>query len=491
VPPIRDQEIREIVQRVRRRYGEPAGSSSAGSPSPALGPALGKAPPPADALGEGVHGSVDSAAEAAWEAFRLYSQMGLERRRELIDAVRAAMRASAAELAEMAHRETGLGRSDDKTVKNLLVTEKTPGPEDLKPQATTGDDGMTVTEWAPFGVIAAITPTTNPTATIINNTIATVSAGNAVVFNPHPAAKAVSAETVRRIHRAIVGAGGPPHLVTTLAEPTIESAQALMRHSRVRILLVTGGPGVVREALRTDKRAITAGPGNPPVVVDESADLARAAREIVRGASFDNNMVCTDEKEIFVVASRADELLRALAGESTVVLKEYQLRQLERVIFEELGEPNKPGKIDRRWVGKNAGRILSEIGIGAGPELRLAVAEVPREHSLVWTEQMMPVMPVVRVRNVDEAIELARQAEHGFRHTASIYSNDVEAITRMARVMNVSIFVANAANLAGLGAGGEDFTSFSIATPTGEGLTRPRTFSRVRRLTVAGSLRII
>jgi acyl-CoA reductase-like NAD-dependent aldehyde dehydrogenase len=264
-----------------------------------------------------------------------------------------------------------------------------------------------------------------------------------------------------------------------------------MRHPRVRILLVTGGPAVVKEALRTDKRAITAGPGNPPVVVDSSADIGRAAREIVRGASFDNNMVCTDEKEVLVVNERAGDLLNALGGESAVVLKEYQIRQLERVIFEELGEPGKPGRINRRWVGQNAGRILAEIGIGAGPELRLAVAEVPREHSLVWTEQMMPILPVVRVRNVDEAIELARQAEHGFRHTASIYSNDVEAITRMARVLNVSIFVANAANLAGLGAGGEDFTSFSIATPTGEGLTRPRTFSRVRRLTVAGSLRII
>jgi aldehyde dehydrogenase len=477
VAPIREQEIREIVRRVRQRYGDPSEPRTPARPT-----AVGE-------LGEGVHGGVDSAAEAAWEAFRLYSQMGLERRRELVDAVRRKMRECAADLAEQAHQETGLGRSDDKTVKNLLVTEKTPGPEDLTPQATTGDDGMTVTEWAPFGVIAAITPTTNPTATIINNTIATISAGNAVVFNPHPAAKGCSA--VRIIHRAVVEAGGPQDLVTTIAEPTIESAQALMRHPRVRILLVTGGPGVVREALATDKRAITAGPGNPPVVVDESADIELAAREIVRGASFDNNMVCTDEKEVFVVASRADELLAALGGESAVVLKEYQLRQLEKVVFEELGPPEKPGRINRRWIGQNAGRILAEIGIGAGPELRLAVAEVPREHSLVWTEQMMPVMPVVRVRNVDEAIELARRAEHGFRHTASIYTNDVAAITTMARVMNVSIFVANAANVAGLGAGGEDFTSFSIATPTGEGLTRPRTFSRVRRLTVAGSLRIV
>jgi acyl-CoA reductase-like NAD-dependent aldehyde dehydrogenase len=248
---------------------------------------------------------------------------------------------------------------------------------------------------------------------------------------------------------------------------------------------------VVQEALRTDKRAITAGPGNPPVVVDESADIERAAREIVRGASFDNNMVCTDEKEVFVVASRADDLLRSLGRHRAVVLKEYQIKQLEKVIFEELGAPGKPGRVNRRWIGQNAGEILREIGVNANEETRLVVAEVPPEHSLVWTEQMMPVMPVARVRNVDEAIDLAVRAEHGFRHTASIFSNNVDNITRMARRMNVSIFVANAANVAGLGEGGEDFTSYSIATPTGEGLTRPRTFSRIRRLTVVGSMRIV
>ncbi len=293
------------------------------------------------------------------------------------------------------------------------------------------------------------------------------------------------------INRAIVAGGGPENLVTAIPHPTIESAKELMRHLKVRILLVTGGPAVVAEALKSDKRAITAGPGNPPVVVDESADIALAGREIVRGASFDNNMVCTDEKETFVVDSRADDLLRAMASSGAVVLKEYQLRQVERVIFDQLGEPGKPGRIDRRWIGQDAGRILAEIGVPVDGDVRLLVAEVPREHSLVWTEQMMPVMPVVRIRDLDEGIDLAVRAEHGFRHTASIYSRDVDAITRMARAMNVSIFVANAANFAGLGEGGEGFSSFSIATPTGEGMTRPRTFSRIRRLTVVGSLRIV
>ncbi len=475
-----EQQVRSIIRRVRRRFGEPESGTAAGAPSVRS----------AD-LGEGVFTSVSAAVEAAQAAFETFSAQGLEGRREVIDSIRRSMREHSAELAEMACQETGLGRVDDKTVKNLLVTEKTPGPEDLEPQATTGDQGMTVTEFAPFGVVAAITPTTNPAATVINNTLAVVSAGNGLVFNAHPNAKKVSAHCVQLINRAVVEVGGPVNLVTTVERPTIASAQELMRHRRVRLLMVTGGPGVVAEALKTDKRAITAGPGNPPVVVDETADIDLAAREIVRGASFDNNMVCTDEKEVFVVESKADELLQALGRSQALVLKEFQLRQLERVIFVQLGEPGRPGEIDRRWIGQNANKILAEIGIAAEDDLRLVVAEVPREHSLVWTEQMMPVMPVVRVRNVDDGIDLAVRAEHGFRHTASVYSNDVSVITRMARAMNVSIFIANSANVAGLGAGGEDYTSFSIATPTGEGLTRPRTFSRIRRLTVVGSMRIV
>ena len=475
-----DQEVRAIIRRVRRRFGEP--QSAAVSAGPIA---------PASDLGGGVFTSISAAVDAAQIAFQAFSDLGLDARCEVIDSVRQSMRENSAELARLAHEETGLGRHEDKVVKNLLVTDKTPGPEDLEPQATTGDQGMTVTEFAPFGVVAAITPTTNPTATIINNTLAVVSAGNGVVFNAHPNAKEVSATCVQLINQAIAEVGGPPNLVATVERPTISSAQELMRHRLVRLLMVTGGPGVVAEAMKTDKRAITAGPGNPPVLVDENADIEVAGREIVRGASFDNNMVCTDEKEVFVVGSRADDLLQALGRSQALVLKEYQLRQLERVIFVQLGEPGRPGEIDRRWVGQNANKILAEIGITADDDLRLLVADVPSDHSLVWTEQMMPVMPVVRVQNVDEGIDLAVRAEHGFRHTASVYSNDVSVITRMARSMNVSIFIANSANLAGLGAGGEDFSSFSIATPTGEGLTRPRTFSRIRRLTVVGSMRIV
>jgi acyl-CoA reductase-like NAD-dependent aldehyde dehydrogenase len=264
-----------------------------------------------------------------------------------------------------------------------------------------------------------------------------------------------------------------------------------MAHPDVRVLLVTGGPAVVGEALRTPKKAITAGPGNPPAVVDHTADIEQAARDIVRGASFDNNIVCVDEKTTIVVDTVADALVRGMVSAGAYRLKEHELRRIERVIFNQMGAPNKPGAINPAWIGKDATDILGEIGVSVDGDVRLLVAEVPAEHSLVWTEQMMPVMPVVRVKDVDTAIDLAVRTEHGFRHTASIHSTNVDTITNMGRAMNCSILVANGPNFAGLGQGGEGFTSFSIASPTGEGLTRPRTFSRIRRVTVVGALRIV
>ncbi len=480
-----EREVTDIIERVRRRVGEP-------------GPQLARrmavqqelTAPAAAQVGDGVFATLNEAVTAARNAFRDH-RLDPDRRKVLIEAVRRATLEQAEPLARLAVEETGLGRVDDKVVKNRLVAAKTAGPEDLEVLAVSGRNGMMITEWAPFGVVGSITPVTNPAATIINNTISIVSAGNAVVFNAHPSARRTSNAAVRLINRAIVGAGGPADYVTSVAEPTIESARALMAHPDVRVLLVTGGPGVVREALKTDKRAITAGPGNPPVVVDETADVEKAGADIVRGASFDNNIVCTDEKTGIAVASVADRLVRAMAANGAYVLAEHELRRLERVIFSELGAPGKPGHINTAWVGRDAARILAEIGVRPSVEPRLLVAEVPVEHSLVWTEQMMPVLPVVRVPDVAAAIDLAVRSEHGFRHTASIHSTNVDTITLMARAMNCSIFVANGPNYSGLGEGGEGFATMSIASPSGDGMTRPRTFSRERRITVVGALRIV
>lgn len=448
-------------------------------------------PEPGAALGDGIFADIPSAVSAATKAFERFDGATLALRAEIVAAMRAAMEREGAALAKLAWSETSLGRLEDKVVKNRLVARKTPGPEALTPTAWTGDHGLTLIEHAPYGVIGAITPVTNPTATIIGNAIGMLAAGNSAVFNVHPSARACSMRVIRLLNRVIVEAGGPPNLITAPMEPTIESAQELMKHPGIRLLVVTGGAGVVKAAMESGKRAICAGPGNPPVVVDETADLPAAARAIVQGASFDNNIICVDEKEVFVVASAAEGLLAAMRAKGAHLLEVGMLRRLEAEIFTEERGPGRAAVMNKDLIGKNASEILARIGVRCGPEVRLVIAEVPESHPLVWSEQMMPVLPIVRVPDVARGIELARQAEQGCEHSAAMHSRDIDALSRMARVINTSIFVKNGPIYAGLGEGGEGFTSFTIASPTGEGLTGPLSFSRQRRCVMVDHFRIV
>ena len=481
MPRLDEHRIDDLAIQVLRYLGR----ESAGAVS------LEKPPEPALKKEPGVFPDISSAVEAATEAFRKLHTMTLESRNDIIAAIRTSMLDHAAELADLAHAETGLGRVEDKILKNRLVAEKTPGTEILTPTARSGDRGLTLTELAPYGVIGAITPSTNPTSTIICNTIGMVAAGNAVVFNVHPSARNVSNYNVRLINQAIIAAGGPENLVTSLADPTVASAQELMHHPGIRLLVVTGGGAVVREAMGSGKRAICAGPGNPPVVVDETADIAKAAESIVRGASMDNNIICVDEKEVFVVESVANQLLAEFRRNHAMVLDANQVAQIEKVIFTEQKGPGKPAVMEKSLIGKNARVILEKIGISANDNLRLIIAPVAEDHPLVWTEQMMPVLPVVKMPNADAAIDIAKRAEHGFAHTATIHSRNIDNLSRMAREMNCSIFVKNGPSFAGLGFGGEGYCSFSIASPTGEGLTNSRSFSRERRCVLVDHFRIV
>ena len=481
-----DQQVDIIARRLAERF---SATPSAGSNATAAGSAPGIAP--RDALGEGVFATVDDAVEAAGIAFRELDGMSLEGRQKIIASIRESMLEHAEELARHAQRETGLGRVEHKVIKNRLVARKTSGTEVLTPHAVTGDNGLTLTEYAPYGVIGAITPTTNPTSTIICNTIAMLSAGNSIVFNVHPNARECSMANVRLLHHAIIRGGGPPNLVTTVAEPTIESAQALMCHKGVRLLAVTGGSGVVRQAMTSGKRAICAGPGNPPVVVDATADLEHAARGIIAGASFDNNIVCVDEKEVIAVESIVDELLQQMRQQGAYVLTEGELHRVEQVIFSEQRGPRRRAVVEKDLIGKNASEILARAGISCAGDPPLLVARVPNDHPLIWPEQMMPVLPVTSVPDVDQAINLAMEAEHGFGHSAGMYSRDIDALSRMARTINTSIFTKNGSFFAGLGEGGEGHTSFTIASPTGEGLTGPVAFSRLRRCVLVDHFRIV
>lgn len=483
---IGEQEIAAIVDQVVSRLARESGGAPArGAAAPT------SAAPAADLPGRGVFRTIDEAAEAAEVAFHQFQKVTLEERKAIVEAMRKASVAAAPLLSQMAVEETGLGRVEDKIRKNVLVATKTPGPEDLEPSVVTGDRGMTLTEWAPWGVLLSVTPSTNPTETVINNGIGMISAGNTVVFNPHPAARRVSLKAISLLNEAIVSAGGPANLLAAIEDPTIETAQALMRHKKVRLLVVTGGAGVVKEAMSSGKRTIGAGPGNPPAVVDETADLKKAARDILDGASLDNNVICTDEKEVIAVDSIAGKLRDEMAAIGVYILSPLEIDKLRKIVLVEERGARKHAVVNKAFIGKNANVILREIGVRVGDDVRLCLAETDHDHPFFWTELLMPILPMVRVKNVDDAIDLAIEVEHGFRHTATMHSRNIAKLSRMAREVNTSIFVKNGPAYAGLGMGGEGFTSFTIAGPTGEGLTTARTFSRIRRCTLVDYFRIV
>lgn len=508
---IDDSKVEEIVARVVERLApalERAGSKRPVTPTPAKGEVCAPNPPhvawqarnassgssgggPAVHRGgrRGIYDDVDSAVKAARAAHEtLVHKLSMSDRDRIIASFRSAMHEIIPEISQMAVDETGLGRYDDKLNKNALVTDKTPGTEILRPTwCVTGDDGLTLMERAPYGVIGAITPTTNPTETIICNAIGMIAAGNSVVFNVHPSAKRVCRRTVERINEAIVAAGGPEGLVAMMGEPTIESANAMMKHPGVRLVVVTGGPGVVKAAMQSGKRAICGGPGNPPVVVDETADMRRAGKGIVAGSSLDNNIVCIAEKEVFAVTDIADMLKREICAAGAAEMSRADISKLEKLVLDADGHhPHKD------WVGKDASKIARAIGKSVPENTRILLCEVDSEdHPFVQTELLMPVLPLVRVKSVDEGIAAAVRSEHGFGHTAAMYSTNIDNLHNMARAIDCSIFIKNAPTYAGLGLGGEGYTSFTIASPTGEGLTTAVSFSRERRCTLKDHFRIV
>lgn len=496
---IDERRIARIVEQVVARLGDDARSSGPGRSSPAHagrdqssptrgGPAVlrhGRGSGGVTTDGRGVHRTVDAAVAAATRAFRALAETPLDDRRRYIEALRRVTREALPDIARMAVDETGLGRYDDKIEKNRLVADKTPGTEILTARAITGDHGLTLTEYAPYGVIGSITPCTNPTETILNNGIGMLAAGNAVVFNTHPNAKTTSAWFIDRLNAAIEAEGGPAEVFNCIAEPTIESAGALMKHPGVRLLVVTGGGGVVQAAMASGKRAIAAGPGNPPAVVDETADIARAARDIVFGASLDNNIICIVEKEIIAVADIADALKREMLAHDAVEIRGRDLRRLEQLLI------TPDDHVNKDYVGKDAAMILADAGIRVPASTRLAFAEVDEKHPFVQHEMLLPVVGLVRVRDVDAAIDCAVRVEHGFGHTSVMHSTNINALSRMARAVNTSIFVKNAPSAAGVGLNGEGYTSWTIASPTGEGMTCALHFARARRCVLKDAFRIV
>ena len=441
----------------------------------------------------GIYSDMNEAIDAAEKGYRAVRAMTVEQREKIITEIRKLTLAEAPIMAEIGVKETGMGKVEHKRLKHILVAEKTPGTEDIISEAKTGDNGLTLTEMAPFGVVGAITPSTNPSETVICNSIGMIAAGNGVVFNPHPNAICTSNYAVDLVNRASALAGGPEILVCSMDKPTLDSAAVMQSHPKIKLLVCTGGPGVVKAVLSSGKMAIGAGAGNPPVIVDDTADIVKAGKDIIDGCSFDNNLPCIAEKEVFAFSNIADRLIDEMQRNGAYLIDREQAERLSRIVLVE--KTNKAGKtvktISRDCVGRDADVLLAKIGINVGKDVRCIICETGFENDFVQHELMMPILPIVRVNSIEEAIDLAVKAEHGNRHTAHMHSKNIDHLSAFAKAVETTIFVKNAPSYAGIGFGGEGRTTFTIAGPTGEGITSARSFTRKRRCVMADNFRII
>ena len=431
---------------------------------------------------KGVFSDMNEAIEASKKAQKIVAKMSMDQREAIISKIREKIKENAEILARMGVEETGMGNVGHKILKHQLVAEKTPGTEDITTTAWSGDRGLTLIEMGPFGVIGAITPCTNPSETVLCNTIGMLAGGNTVVFNPHPAAIKTSIYAVNLLNEASVEVGGPENIAVTVEHPTMETSDVMMKHKDIHLIAATGGPGVVTAVLSSGKRGIGAGAGNPPALVDETADIRKAAEDIVNGCTFDNNLPCIAEKEIVAVDSIADELLHYMVNEQGcyMISKEEQDALTEVVL--------KGGRLNRKCVGRDAKTLLGMIGITVPDNIRCITFEGPKEHPLIAEELMMPILGVVRAKDFDDAVEQAVWMEHGNRHSAHIHSKNVDNITKYAKAIDTAILVKNGPSYAALGFGGEGYCTFTIASRTGEGLTSASTFTKRRRCVMTDSL---
>jgi len=468
---------REVVARLRVQMQQP------GAQAPAA-----RAAAPRD----GVFATVDEAASAAFEAQKKVAAMSLDERGRMTDIIVRICNERREELGRMEMEETKVGRLDHKILK-LTNMRFVLGVEAMRSDARSDTTGLCIIERAPWGVIGMMLPVTHSLPTLASNAINILAAGNTAVFGPHPSGAKIAQYGLQLFNREIERELGVANVLTTIQEPSIEAAEQIFNHPKISLLCVTGGSAVAKAAAKSGKRVIAGGPGNPPVVVDETADLDRAARCIIEGAAFDNNLLCIGEKEVFVVASVADEFIQAMRRAGAFQLDSAAIDRLTKAAFtfEGGGGGCARAHVKKDLVGKDVAVLAAAAGVRVPANTQLLFGETGEDHAFVVEEQMMPFVPIVRVPDVDAAIAASVKAEHGYRHTAVIHTNNVEAATRMARAMNTTLFIQNAASPASLGVGGPGYFSHSIATPTGEGVTTPLTFTRERQMVVGGALRII
>jgi aldehyde dehydrogenase len=439
---------------------------------------------------QGVFSTVDEAVGAALVAQRRVAALGLEQRGRICSIIRDLCEENAEEWGRAELAESKIGRLDHK-IEKLQLIRKVLGVEAMRSEVRTDSNGYCLIEPAPWGVIAMALPATHSAPTLASNAINVLAAGNAAVFSPHPAAADVARRALQAFNRAIEAELGVRNAICSIEEASIEATQALFRHPDIALVCVTGGPAVVRAAMGAGKRVIAAGPGNPPVVVDPCADLDQAARHIIEGASWDNNLLCIGEKEVFVVERAFADFMAAMKRAGAVGLDARQTEALTSAAFtieEKRGERH--AHVNRDLVGRDCDVLGAAAGVRVPKGTDLLFGETEEDHPFVQEEQMMPFVPVVRVRDTDAGIAAALRAEHGYRHTAIIHTRNMENVARMARTLNTTLFVHNGPCGAALGSNSPGYLSFSIATPTGEGVTTPLTFTRQRQIVLGGPLRI-
>jgi aldehyde dehydrogenase len=474
--------IREVVTEVLSKLQASGGGVAA---TPSIQSKAGKL---------GVFDDASSAARAARGGFEQLKKKGWAGRAKVIEIVKKMCAENADRWGKIEFDETKIGRLDHKIAKlhgigNVL------GTEFLTPFGMSGDAGITMEEFAPWGVIGSITPVTHSIPTISGNIVNMVAAGNAVVFNPHPGGAACAALAINEFNQAIKAELGIENLICTIEKPSIDSFNELCASGDINLLCITGGPGVVDAAMKAGKRAICAGPGNPPVVVDDchALDFDKVAKDIILGGGFDNNLLCIGEKQILAVGDSYKKTLDALQRNGAVLLNKTQLEAIKKEVFD-----FKDGQggcshavLNREYVGADSWKLAKIAGLNVDPKTPMLIAETAEDDLFVVEEQMMPLLPIVRAGCFNDAVRIAKDSEHGYKHSAMVHTMNVANMTKMGQAMDTTLYVKNGPCVAGLGMGGEGYISFSIATTTGEGITTPKTFTRFRRCALVDQLNII
>ncbi len=427
----------------------------------------------------GIFKDMNEAIAAAQKAQKIVRNLSMDQREKIISNIRRKTHESAEILARMGVDETGMGNVPHKILKHHLVADKVPGTEDITTEAYSGDRGLTLVEMGPFGVIGAITPSTNPSETVLCNAMGMIAGGNTVVFNPHPQAMKTTMYAINLVNEASLEAGGPDNVACSVEKPTLATSDIMMHHPAIQLIAATGGPGVVTAVLSSGRRGIGAGAGNPPALIDETADIRKAAADVVNGCTFDNNLPCIAEKEIVAVES----ILHYMVNEQGCYLasKEEQDKLAATVITPK-------GTLNRKCVGRSAKVLLSMIGVEVPDNIRCITFVGEKEHPLITEELMMPILGIVPAKDFEDGVEKAVWLEHGNRHSAHIHSKNVDRITKYAKELDTAILVKNGPSYAALGFGGESICTFTIASRTGEGLTSARSFTKKRRCVMTDNL---